>query len=237
MSLGSLFFRVPALAAARRVRFCPQCRDHLRQPPTWWRDPGRWRAVYALGPYSDIRRRIIIGMKERGNRPVREYVGAVFAAGLAHLRARGDIPREFTLIPAPTRPRSARARGAIRCPLCVIPRRSTSAWACARRLPWASPPRTSPSSMPRIGGPTCRAESRARAYCSGACAACRRRHYHRRHPCRQHRRPAGHGCRSLRGIGLCGCLDRVVPTLEVGSRQKFPAKVITSAIMRSVTER
>ncbi|MBS5997485.1 ComF family protein [Corynebacterium sp.] len=113
MSLGELIFpRACAGCGAPGEVLCPQCRDHLRQPPYMVARPRPLGApVYALGPYSDIRRRIIIGMKERGNRPVREYVGAVFAAGLAHLRARGDIPREFTLIPAPTRPRSARARG------------------------------------------------------------------------------------------------------------------------------
>ena len=117
MSLGELIFpRACAGCGAPGEVLCPQCRDHLRQPPYMVARPRPLGApVYALGPYSDIRRRIIIGMKERGNRPVREYVGAVFAAGLAHLRARGDIPREFTLIPAPTRPRSARARSGVRC--------------------------------------------------------------------------------------------------------------------------
>ena len=113
MGLGELIFpRACAGCGAPGEVLCPQCRDHLRQPPYMVARPRPLGApVYALGPYSDIRRRIIIGMKERGNRPVREYVGAVFAAGLAHLSARGDIPREFTLVPAPTRPRSARARG------------------------------------------------------------------------------------------------------------------------------
>lgn len=113
MGLGELIFpRACAGCGAPGEVLCPPCRDHLRQPPYMVARPRLLGApVYALGPYSDIRRRIIIGMKERGNRPVREYVGAVFAAGLAHLSARGDIPREYTLVPAPTRPRSARARG------------------------------------------------------------------------------------------------------------------------------
>ena len=67
--------------------------------------------VFALGPYSDIRRNIVISMKEQGNRQVRDYIGAVVAAGVAHLFARGEIPRELCLVPAPTRRRSARMRG------------------------------------------------------------------------------------------------------------------------------
>ena len=113
MGLGELIFpRACAGCGAPGEVLCAQCREHLRHPPYLVARPRPLGApVYALGPYSDIRRHIIIGMKERGNRPVREYVGAVFAAGLAYLSARGDIPREFTLVPAPTRPRSARARG------------------------------------------------------------------------------------------------------------------------------
>ena len=113
MSLGELIFpRACAGCGAPGEVLCEHCREHLRHPPYLVARPRLLGApVYALGSYSDIRRRIIIGMKERGNQPVREYVGAVFAAGLAYLSARGDIPREFTLVPAPTRPRSARARG------------------------------------------------------------------------------------------------------------------------------
>ncbi|MER0069105.1 ComF family protein, partial [Corynebacterium sp. KPL3806] len=60
---------------------------------------------------SQNRRNIIISMKEQGNREVRDYIGAVVAAGVAHLAARGEIPRELCLVPAPTRRRSARMRG------------------------------------------------------------------------------------------------------------------------------
>ena len=113
MSLGELIFpRACAGCGAAGEIMCAQCREHLRRPPFPVARPQLLGAsVYALGPYSDIRRRIIIGMKERGNRPVRAYVGAVFAAGLDFLSARGDIPREYILVPAPTRPRSARSRG------------------------------------------------------------------------------------------------------------------------------
>ncbi|WP_254653902.1 ComF family protein, partial [Corynebacterium accolens] len=91
---------------------CPQCREHLRQPPYLVSRPQLLGApVFALGPYSDIRRNIVISMKEQGNREVRDYIGAVVAAGVAHLAARGEIPRELCLVPAPTRRRSARMRG------------------------------------------------------------------------------------------------------------------------------
>lgn len=91
---------------------CPQCREHLRQPPYLVSRPRLLGApVFALGPYSDIRRNIVISMKEQGNREVRDYIGAVVAAGVAHLAARGEIPRELCLVPAPTRRRSARMRG------------------------------------------------------------------------------------------------------------------------------
>nr|WP_269092955.1 phosphoribosyltransferase family protein [Corynebacterium accolens] len=91
---------------------CPQCREHLRQPPYLVSRPRLLGApVFALGPYSDIRRNIVISMKEQGNREVRDYIGAVVAAGVTHLAARGEIPRELCLVPAPTRRRSARMRG------------------------------------------------------------------------------------------------------------------------------
>lgn len=67
--------------------------------------------VFALGDYTRMRRSIIIQMKEYNNQAVRPYVGAVVAAGLRHLHARGELPHEFCLVPAPTRQRSARLRG------------------------------------------------------------------------------------------------------------------------------
>ena len=68
---------------------CPQCREHLRQPPYLVSRPRLLGApVFALGPYSDIRRNIVINMKEQGNREVRDYIGAVvrFPASCAWCR-------------------------------------------------------------------------------------------------------------------------------------------------------
>ncbi|PMC71364.1 hypothetical protein CJ201_05355 [Corynebacterium aurimucosum] len=67
--------------------------------------------AWALGPYSDTRRGVIIAMKERGHQAVRAHLGAVLAAGIDYLRARGDIPETALLVPAPTRASSARKRG------------------------------------------------------------------------------------------------------------------------------
>ena len=50
-------------------------------------------------------------MKEKKNLAVRRHIGAVLAAALDHLEARGDIIPGAHLIPAPTRPSAARARG------------------------------------------------------------------------------------------------------------------------------
>lgn len=91
---------------------CAACRRALREPPhlvTRRRDIGM--PVFALGEYTALRRRLIIAMKEYSNQAVRGHVGAVVAAGLRHLQARGDIPHSVALVPAPTRPRSARLRG------------------------------------------------------------------------------------------------------------------------------
>ena len=67
MSLGELIFpRACAGCGAPGEVLCEHCREHLRHPPYLVARPRLLGApVYALGSYSDIRRRIIIGMKER----------------------------------------------------------------------------------------------------------------------------------------------------------------------------
>lgn len=67
--------------------------------------------MWALGAYSEIRRNLIVAMKEHDNRAVRAHAGAVVAAAVSYLQARGDIPANVGLVPAPTRLRSARKRG------------------------------------------------------------------------------------------------------------------------------
>ncbi|WP_305137915.1 ComF family protein [Corynebacterium hiratae] len=91
---------------------CAACQHHLRQIPRRVERPQPLGfPAWALGPYSDTRRGVIIAMKERGHQAVRAHLGAVLAAGIDYLRARGDIPETALLVPAPTRASSARKRG------------------------------------------------------------------------------------------------------------------------------
>lgn len=91
---------------------CASCQEHLRQVPRRVERPRPLGfPAWALGPYSDTRRGVIIAMKEHGHHAVRAHLGAVFAAGIDYLRARGDIPETGLLVPAPTRVSSARRRG------------------------------------------------------------------------------------------------------------------------------
>lgn len=91
---------------------CSQCQQDLREVPR-----PTWRAelvdvpLFTLGDYSDLRRNVVLAMKEYNNRSVRNYVGAVFAAALEYLAARGDIPTATVLVPAPTRAKAAALRG------------------------------------------------------------------------------------------------------------------------------
>lgn len=91
---------------------CSSCRVALAAPP-YRISPAvsPMVPVFALGPYADPHRSVILAMKERNNMAVRAHVGAVVAAALKHLEARGELPPDVALVPAPTRPRSARARG------------------------------------------------------------------------------------------------------------------------------
>lgn len=91
---------------------CVRCRRMLASPPVRVFPPTSPHVpVFALGPYAEAHRGVVLDMKERDNLAVRRYVGAVLAAGLDYLEARGEIPVGAVLVPAPTRPSSARARG------------------------------------------------------------------------------------------------------------------------------
>lgn len=91
---------------------CTSCQQQLRAAPIQIHRPMLTDVpVYSLGSYSEVRRNVILAMKEYNNRAVRPYVGAVMSAGLRHVVARGDFPDEMTLVPAPTRAKSAALRG------------------------------------------------------------------------------------------------------------------------------
>lgn len=98
--------RVPGSALCRR------CKEQLATPP--FRSSPTVAVhvpVFALGPYADPHRGVILAMKEKKNLVVRRHAGAVVAAALDYLEARGEIPPGAHLVPAPTRPKAARARG------------------------------------------------------------------------------------------------------------------------------
>ena len=91
---------------------CTRCRRVLARPPQRIHtrvDPHV--PVWSFGPYADTHRRVVLAMKERGNLAVRRHVGAVLAAGIGFLAARGELIDAPVLVPAPTRARAARLRG------------------------------------------------------------------------------------------------------------------------------
>lgn len=67
--------------------------------------------VWSMGPYGGARRRCIIAFKERGRYDLAGYIGAATEHAVAFLIARGEVDEDVLLVPAPTRPESARARG------------------------------------------------------------------------------------------------------------------------------
>lgn len=93
-------------------RLCRQCRKLLAQPPRRIAPKADVLApVYACGGYGGPHREVILEMKERNNRAIRPYIAAVLRAAVETLQARGEFSHRLTLVPAPTRARSARLRG------------------------------------------------------------------------------------------------------------------------------
>ncbi|WP_313285758.1 ComF family protein [Corynebacterium vitaeruminis] len=94
------------------VRLCQGCLAHLRTPPqrmTARVDPHM--PLWTLGPYGGPRRRMIIGLKERGRRDAVAPLAAMTRAAVRHLIARGEVDEDIVLVPAPTSRASARRRG------------------------------------------------------------------------------------------------------------------------------
>lgn len=112
--LELLFPKSCAGCGAAGVSLCASCQEELRRVPhrvSCTVDPRV--PVWALSPYAGAHRQLVISMKERGRRDACAYVGAAVRAAVDFLAARGELPFavDLTLVPAPTRARSARLRG------------------------------------------------------------------------------------------------------------------------------
>jgi predicted amidophosphoribosyltransferase len=84
--------------------WCPWCARTLGAPQPVAR-PGLARA-YALAEYRGPPRHAVLAYKERGRRELAAHLGRAVAAALPAIRA-GPV----VLVPAPSRPAAARARG------------------------------------------------------------------------------------------------------------------------------
>ncbi|WKD57038.1 DNA utilization protein GntX [Corynebacterium capitovis DSM 44611] len=111
--VGELLFpRHCAGCKAAGAVLCARCREELATPPARvFPGTNPHVPVFAFGPYAGAHRGVVLAMKEKRNLAVRRHVGAVLAAGLDYLEARGELPPGAGLVPAPTRAASARARG------------------------------------------------------------------------------------------------------------------------------
>jgi predicted amidophosphoribosyltransferase len=85
--------------------WCPQCRAQLGPPtrPPLWGGP----VVLAVGRYTGPLRSALLRYKERGRRDIAGPLGALLTAAVDE--AVGPAP--VWLVPAPSRPAAARARG------------------------------------------------------------------------------------------------------------------------------
>jgi predicted amidophosphoribosyltransferase len=89
--------------------WCAGCAASLGQP-LWPVLPGG-PPVVAAGRYRGPLRTAVLGYKERGRRDLAGPLSALLAGPLAQAAACGPASRETWLVPAPSRPAAARARG------------------------------------------------------------------------------------------------------------------------------
>jgi predicted amidophosphoribosyltransferase len=87
--------------------WCARCRERLG-PPSWPRLPGG-PEVLAVGRYSGPLRTALLRYKERGRRDLAAPLAALLAGPLDELVR--PLPTVTWLLPAPSRPAAARARG------------------------------------------------------------------------------------------------------------------------------
>lgn len=97
---------------APSTRWCEACADAFTSEPvvvTTRVDPGV--PILSLGRYAGTRRQAIVTMKERGRCDLAVPLGLALARGVDQLLRWHLVERPLTLVPAPTRWTSARARG------------------------------------------------------------------------------------------------------------------------------
>ncbi len=96
------------------TQVCGSCLLELRRPPE--RVSARIPIgcpTFAFAPYGGAHRRVVLGGKEHLRDDAALVAGSMFAAGVEHLQARGELPwvGQWLAVPAPSRRASARARG------------------------------------------------------------------------------------------------------------------------------
>lgn len=112
--------------AAPGEAWCRACARTLRAPVPVVR-PGL-ASAYALGSYAGPARRAVLAYKERGRRELAVPLGRALAAALPSIRA-GPV----VLVPAPSRPAAARARGGQH--MTIVARRCASHLTAATVVP------------------------------------------------------------------------------------------------------
>lgn len=129
---GILDLLLPASCAAcgaLGAPCCETCRRAWGNPTPVARAPCAGLKVFALAPYAETARKLVLAYKEKGRRDLAAPLGALLAAAIPYLP--GVTPHEgvWWLVPAPSRRVAARVRGG--------PHMLRLAKACARMLPHA----------------------------------------------------------------------------------------------------